>query len=131
MFGRALTSIVLWLTAMGMIFYLLTLNWILAFFITPMLLYGTFAVFALVWMDEVDFGNGRFYRTRSAAREAESQEEEEEEKRKRDRLDAVLRDLSDEDLLRLRERLSDGTVDDDLLYEQMIGTDGEFVRSRA
>lgn len=56
---------------------------------------------------------------------------EDQEKRKRDRLDEVLRDLSDDDLIRLRERLSDGTVDDDLLYEQMLGTDGEFVRSRS
>ncbi len=53
---------------------------------------------------------------------------EEQEKRKRDRLDEVLRDLSDEELIRLRQRLSDGSVDDDMLYEQIIGTDGEFVR---
>jgi len=50
------------------------------------------------------------------------------EKRKRDELDDVLRDLSDEELIRLRQRLSDGSVDDDMLYEQIIGTDGEFVR---
>ena len=49
------------------------------------------------------------------------------EKRKRDRIDNVLRDLSDKDLLRLRERLSDGAIDEDLLYQQIVGDDGELV----
>lgn len=53
---------------------------------------------------------------------------EEGEKRKRDRIDNVLRDLSDKDLLRLRERLSDGDIDDDLLYEHIVGDDGELIR---
>ena len=48
------------------------------------------------------------------------------EKRKRDRIDNVLRDLSDDDLGRLRERLSDGTIDDDHLYH-MLGDDGEII----
>src|SRR5688572_26545853 len=34
------------------------------------------------------------------------------EKKKRERIDSVLRDLSDADLLRLRRRLLDGTIDD-------------------
>ena len=49
------------------------------------------------------------------------------EKRKRDRLDAVLRNLSDEDLERLKKRLSDGTVNDGKLYQHLIGDDGELV----
>jgi vacuolar-type H+-ATPase subunit I/STV1 len=49
------------------------------------------------------------------------------EKRKRDRLDSVLRDLSDDDLVRLRRRLNDGSVDDESLYRQMLGDDGELV----
>lgn len=48
------------------------------------------------------------------------------EKRKRERIDAVLRDLSSEELHRLKQRLTDGTVDDDLLYDQMVGADGEL-----
>ncbi|MEL6524642.1 MAG: hypothetical protein AAFQ07_02935 [Chloroflexota bacterium] len=50
------------------------------------------------------------------------------EKRKRDRIDAVLRDLSDDDLVRLRERLATGHIDDDLLYDRMVGDGGELVR---
>jgi hypothetical protein len=49
------------------------------------------------------------------------------EKRKRDRLDSVLRDLSDADLLRLRQRLLDGTVNDDSLEEHLVGEDGELL----
>lgn len=49
------------------------------------------------------------------------------EKRKRKRIDSVLRDLSDDDLLRLRERLIDGSVNDDMLQEQLIGDDGELM----
>lgn len=59
-----------------------------------------------------------------------SYQEQDEEKRKRDRLDSVLRDLSDEDLIRLRERLSDGAIDDEVLYQQMVGADGELVSKR-
>ena len=49
------------------------------------------------------------------------------EKRKRDRLDTVLRDLSNEDLMRLRQRLLDGDVNDELLYRRMVGDDGELL----
>lgn len=49
------------------------------------------------------------------------------EKRKRNRIDKVLRDLSNDDLLRLKHRLADGTVDDEKLYEQIVGDDGELI----
>ena len=49
------------------------------------------------------------------------------EKRKRERLDTVLRDLSDEDLLMLRKRLQEGSIDDGVLYDRLIGDDGEIV----
>lgn len=51
----------------------------------------------------------------------------ESEKAKRDRLDAVLRDLSDDDLMRLRDRIQNGTVDDDVLYRRLTGDDGELL----
>jgi hypothetical protein len=53
------------------------------------------------------------------------------EKRKRERLDVVLRDLSSEELMRLKERLSDGSVDDEDLYERMVGDDGELQVKRS
>ena len=54
--------------------------------------------------------------------------EQNQEKAKRERIDKVIRDLSDEDLLRLKSRLVDGSIDDDVLYEHMTLTDdGELV----
>jgi len=47
------------------------------------------------------------------------------EKRKRDRLDNVLRDLSNDELYRLRERLS--TVDDIELEDRLLANDGELL----
>lgn len=50
------------------------------------------------------------------------------EKRKRDRLDAILRDLSDEQLAALKTRLSDPNFEDEVLY--MLGDDGELMTKR-
>lgn len=50
------------------------------------------------------------------------------EKRKRERIDTVLRDLSDDDLMLLRQRLQDGTIDEDVLYDHMVGDDGELIQ---
>lgn len=54
------------------------------------------------------------------------------EKVKRERIDTVLRDLSSEELIALKNRLSDGIVDDDLLYDRMrLSDDGELVAMEA
>lgn len=50
------------------------------------------------------------------------------EKRKRDRLDSVLRDLSDDELHVLRQRLEDGYVDDDVLYDRIADIEHETIR---
>ena len=50
------------------------------------------------------------------------------EKVKRERIDGVLRDLSNEELVALKKRLADGTMNDDLLYERMsLSDDGELI----
>jgi Zn-dependent protease with chaperone function len=72
---------------------------------------------AFIWMWE------RINRVVSIAPEAQ---ESDIEKRKRDRIDAVLRDLSTDDLERLRERLQVGAVHDDHL-QMMLGDDGEML----
>jgi hypothetical protein len=59
-----------------------------------------------------------------------SKQEDSIEKKKRDRLDSVLHDLSDEDLLQLKKRLSSGMIDDELLEERIVGEDGELLRER-
>ena len=56
----------------------------------------------------------------------------EQEKAKRERIDAVIRDLSSEELIALKSRLSDGTITDDVLYERMaLSDDGELVSMEA
>lgn len=50
-------------------------------------------------------------------------------KRKRETLDNVLRDLSDEQLETLRQRLRDGRIDDELLYQRMVDADATQRRS--
>ena len=49
------------------------------------------------------------------------------EKRKRQRIDDMLSDMSDEELFELRQRLQDGTYDEDYLYDNVVGDDGELV----
>lgn len=51
------------------------------------------------------------------------------EKRKRDRLDAILRDLSDEQLNILKQRLTEPDFEDEVLY--MLGDDGELITDQA
>lgn len=48
------------------------------------------------------------------------------EKAKRERIDTMLRDMSDEELLALKNRLSDGDVSEDTILD-FIGDDGELV----
>ncbi|MGJ3237096.1 MAG: hypothetical protein ACFE0Q_00165 [Anaerolineae bacterium] len=49
------------------------------------------------------------------------------EKRKRQRLDDMIRDMSDEELEELYQRLQNGNIDEDLLYERVVGSDGELM----
>ena len=54
------------------------------------------------------------------------QSETELEKAKRQRIDNLLRDMSDDDLVTLKQRLSDGEVSEDTILD-FIGDDGELV----
>lgn len=51
-------------------------------------------------------------------------------KRKRDDLDVMLRNLSDEELLRLRRRLSDGDLTEQMIYEELLSEDGKYKAKR-
>ena len=52
------------------------------------------------------------------------------EKRKRDRLDRVLRDLTDDELHVLRQRLEDGYIDDDVLYSRITEAENDHMQQR-
>lgn len=49
------------------------------------------------------------------------------ENRKRDRIDAALHEMSDEELVHLRERISTGEVTDATLYQELFGEEGDRI----
>ena len=51
------------------------------------------------------------------------------EKSKRERIDTMLRDMSDEEVLELKQRLSTGTVNDENILDY-LSSDGELVTKR-
>lgn len=113
---KAAATVIMWLTYLAMIWFALGElgGWaILLAFVLMMPLMGGMA---FMWTT----GN------KEAAIHIERAKQDNSEKRKRERLDSVLRDLSDDDLLRLRERLNDGSIDDDVLYDRIVGDDGEL-----
>ena len=129
-FQRFVVSQVIWL--MTVAFLLLNLDW-LRFASNPFLIIGLAVGTAMLINLGIWFGEGiarafddDIYENFAAKPETESVE-----KRKRERLDSVLRELSNDDLIELRRRLQDGTIDDELLYEQMVGDDGELVMHKA
>ena len=63
---------------------------------------------------------------RSGNFEASDMQEQYNEKAKRDRIESVLRNLSNDELTALKKRLSTGAIDDDVLYDY-LGDDGELV----
>jgi hypothetical protein len=63
---------------------------------------------------------------RSSNFEASDLQEQYNEKAKRDRIESVLRNLSNDELTALKKRLSTGAIDDDVLYDY-LGDDGELV----
>ena len=114
--ARGYITIFLWLSYLGFIYIAMNMMgaWaaLIAFVIMIPLVWAMAAIWNL-------FGNEK-----SAVL---TENDVEIEKRKRERLDTVLRDLSNQDLIALRQRLADGTIDDDMLYNQIVGDDGEFI----
>lgn len=118
---RAIATVTLWITYLGLLAYALeVIGWVtvpLAFILFIPLLISNY----LLWRGQRgEEGAMRFNFDFNS-------DEDDREKRKRDRIDTVLRDLSDDDLIRLRERLADGTINDNVLYEKIVGDDGELV----
>jgi hypothetical protein len=54
----------------------------------------------------------------------------EQEKAKRERIDSLLRDMSDDDLAELKRRLSDVDASDKISVDSLIGDDGETILRR-
>lgn len=126
-FERFILSQIVWIATVA--FLLLNLDW-LRFSDNAFLIIGSAIGIAILINLGIWFGEGiaRAFDDDVYEKLADKPETESVEKRKRERLDTVLRDLSNDDLIALRERLQDGTIDDEILYEQMVGDDGELMQ---
>jgi hypothetical protein len=117
--SRAAASVIMWISYLAMVWFSIPA------------LGGWAILMAFVLMMPLMGGMGMMWSMGSKSEKSEKKaltmEANEQEKRKRERIDAVLRDLSSDELMRLKKRLVDGSIDDDFLYEQIVGDDGEFV----
>ena len=127
-FQRFVASQIIWLITVALL--LLNLDQ-LRFSNNPFLLIGIAVGTAMLINLGIWFGEGiaRAFDDDIYENFADKTETDSVEKRKRERIDTVLRDLSSDDLIALRQRLGDGTIDDEILYEHMVGDDGELMRS--
>lgn len=117
--ARAVASTIMWLGYLVIVYLAMTLlegGW--SVFIAFVVMMPLIAATGMMW--------GAFTSETDNAQK-ENLSAEEIEKRKRERIDSVLRDLSDDDLLRLKQRLGDGVVNDEVLYSAIVSDDGELV----
>jgi hypothetical protein len=117
--NRSAASTIMWITYLAMVWFSLEPLGAWAILLAFVLMMPLMGAMGMMW------SMGGKSEKRSAKKLAT--EAKEQEKRKRERIDNVLRDLSSDDLSRLKQRLEDGSIDDDMLYNQMIGDDGELV----
>ncbi|GAB5494496.1 MAG: hypothetical protein Phog2KO_47110 [Phototrophicaceae bacterium] len=131
-FERFAASQVIWIITITLLF--LNLDFLRASSGALVIIGGTLIIAIMINLG-IWFGEGiarafddDIYENLSADAPQADTEADNMEKRKRERIDTVLRDLSSDDLQSLRQRLQDGNIDDDLLYDHMVGDDGELIR---
>lgn len=117
--GRSAASVIMWLSYLGMVWFSIDSLGAWAILLAFVLMMPLMGAMGMMW------SMGGKSERREAKKTARKQEAEE--KRKRERIDNVLRDLSSEDLKRLKQRLEDGVIDEEVLYNQMVGDDGELL----
>lgn len=87
------------------------ISWLI---VTPPAIY----MVGVVWRFDL-IPRDRFQETRDTAEQVG--------KRKREHIEDVLRRLTDDELMTLRHRLQDGVIDDNVLYNELVGEDGELL----
>lgn len=117
--GRSAASVIMWLSYLGMVWFSIDSLGAWAILLAFVLMMPLMGAMGMMWSLG---GKSERREAKKAARKQEA-----EEKRKRERIDNVLRDLSSEDLKRLKQRLEDGVIDEEVLYNQMVGDDGELL----
>lgn len=126
-FERFIASQIIWIITIAVLF--LSLDSI-RYLNNEILIFGGALMLAILINLGIWFGEGisRAFDDDLYEQSTDNSATDEQEKRKRERIDTVLRDLSNDDLLALRERLQDGNINDEILYEHLIGDDGELIR---
>lgn len=112
--NRHSTTLIAWVAYLGVIVYLANIMDAVAIPFAAIMMVPLIVMMNFLWSDK--------NRTKDTARMIKS------EKRKRERIDTMIRDMSDDELYELRQRLQDGSYDDDSLYDHVIGDDGEIMR---
>lgn len=117
--AKSAVTAILWISYLLMLWFTMpTLGiWVIA--LAFILMLPLIVMNIMIWAGIAAFNGGEA--------EATQQRSDDMEKRKRENLDSVLRDLSDDDLIRLRERLQTGVIDDAVLYNNLVGDDGELL----
>ena len=116
--SRGCVTVVMWISYLAIVYVAMTSMGVWSGIIAFIVMIPLVAAMGMVWNM---FGNENAHLAQSEA---------DIEKRKRERLDDVLRNLSNEDLLALRHRLQDGDINDEILYDEIVGDDGEFLRGQ-
>jgi len=112
--NRNFISVVLWLSYLGTIIYLVNAIGVLTIPIAGIMMVPLLVMLNFMW-------------GKSSNQSLDSMSARNTEKRKRQRIDTMLSEMSDEELFELRQRLQDGTLDEDYLYNNVVGDDGELV----
>ena len=107
-FIKGIVTVFVWVTYLAMLSYSMEALGVTVIGLAFVLMIPVIILSVSMWAGASAFGGS------SSSKEGE---ETNSEKRKRDRIDSVLRDLSDDDLIRLRQRLQNGTINDDVLYD--------------
>ncbi len=116
--NRSTTIVIAWLGYLGVIVYLANTLGPVAIPFAAIMMVPLIVMMNFLWGDKKE--------ENLASSAGMSQQE----KRKRERIDNMIRDMSDDELYELRRRLQDGGYDDDYLYDRMVGDDGEIVTRR-
>ena len=117
--NRQATAVISWLAYLGVIVYLANIMGPVAIPFAAIMMVPLIVMMNFLW-------GGDKKQSRSENSASMSRQE----KRKRARIDTMIRDMSDDELYELRQRLQDGGYDDELLYERMVSDDGEIVNRR-
>lgn len=111
--NRHVTTLISWLAYLGVIVYLANILDAVAIPFAAIMMVPLIVMMNILWSSK-------------NRPEKQSASMNRSEKRKRARIDTMIQDMSDDELYELRQRLQDRSYDEDILYDSVIGDDGEI-----